>query len=798
MISEHAKKRLVLLDAHAIIHRAYHALPGFSSAKGEATGALYGFVTMFMKIVNELKPDYIIACYDLPGKTFRHEAYEAYKGTRSKTEDELVEQLKRSRDVCSTLGIPMYDLPGYEADDMLGTIVYKLRDRDDVDIIVASGDMDTLQLVQGDRVQVYTLRKGIKDTILYNEDAVCTRFGFAPKLLIDYKGLRGDPSDNIPGIKGVGEKTAMTLVGTFGSLEKIYTALEKKKDNVIQAGITEGMIQKLIEGKEEAEFSKVLATIRHDAPITFMLPEKTWRENFDMARAETLFTELDFRSLITRLRDVVHGKSNNTQEQEETSAPIVQDAPVSPQALQELGIALWLINSEITHPTLEDIYQYAGTRDFAEAQQYILKELTEKKLEKVYTHIELPLIPIIHIMHERGIMLDVAHLEKLSKKYHVILDTLEKEIYQHAGRGFNIKSLKQLGEILFDELKISGGVRMKKTAGGARSTRESELQKLQGAHPIIPAILAYRNFQKILSTYIDNIPLMADSEHRLHADFVQTGTTTGRFSSQNPNLQNIPASDEFRKDVRNGFIATPGYTLVACDYSQIELRVAALLSQEPNFIKVFQEGKDIHSAVAERVFGVSPDNVTPDMRRQAKVINFGIIYGMGVNALRENLGSDRTTAQEFYNTYFERFPGLRNYLDSVKTEALKKGYTETLFGRRRYFPALKSRLPFLRAQAERMAVNAPIQGTATADIIKLALIHVEKRLEKEKLIKSVFPLLQVHDELVYEVQDEDLEKATQCIRDEMEHIFERSFLQYQSPVPLVVNILCAKKWGDMK
>lgn len=790
MTEKKASKRLVLLDAHAIIHRAYHALPGFSSAQGEATGALYGLVTMLMKTVADFQPDYMVACYDLPGKTFRHEAYDEYKAGRGEAEDDLIQQLQRSRDICEAFNIPIYDKPGYEADDMLGTIVHQLKDNNDVEIIIASGDMDTLQLVRGDHVRVYTLRKGIKDTVIYNEDAVRERYGFGPELMVDYKGLRGDPSDNIPGIAGIGEKTATTLITTFGSIEDIYAALDTGEDVLADAGIKKGIIAKLQDGREDAEFSKTLATIRHDAPITFTLPKKEWRQGFNMMAAQELFGELDFRSLITRLQDMMGADNQSESEDQSEVEPDVHE-------VREIGIGLWLINSEITHPTLEDVYQHTGTKNWVEAKNRILAELEEKELTDVYTHIELPLIPIIDAMHERGILLDIAHLTKLSKKYHKILDKLESEIYSHAGTEFNIKSPKQLGEILFDTLQLSTKG-LKKTASGARSTRESELQKLRDEHPIIPAILQYRNFQKILSTYVDNIPDMADESGRLHADFIQTGTTTGRFSSQNPNLQNIPASDEFRKDVRNGFIAEKGYTLVACDYSQIELRVAAILSKEPNFIKVFQEGGDIHAAVAARVFEVDEKDVTVDMRRQAKVINFGIIYGMGVNALRANLGSDRKTAQDFYNTYFERFPGLRDYLDGVKADAMKKGYTETLFGRRRYFPALKSKLPFIRAQAERMAINAPIQGTATADIIKLALTHVADRLKKEKLDAKVFPLLQVHDELVFEIKDDAIEKASAIIKEEMEGILKNSFIAYDSPVPLVVDIVTAKAWGDMK
>ena len=373
----------------------------------------------------------------------------------------------------------------------------------------------------------------------------------------------------------------------------------------------------------------------------------------------------------------------------------------------------------------------------------------------------------------------------------------EKNIWKLAGREFNINSPKQLGEIIFDELNLSVKG-MKKSAGGARSTRESELEKLKDLHPIIAEILQYRELQKLLSTYIDTIPTLIGTDGRLHSQFSQTGSSTGRFSSNNPNLQNIPIKTERGKNIRNAFIAAPGYVLASFDYSQIELRVAALLSQDEYFITVFKEGKDIHTAVAMKVFGVSTDAVTPEMRRRAKVINFGILYGMGVTALRQNLGGERKDAQIFYDNYFAQFPTIAAYLESIKNFARTHGYTETLFGRKRYFPAIKSPLPFMKAMAERMATNAPIQGTATADIIKIGMKKAEDSLAQAGLLDDVHLVLQVHDELIYEIKVDAVDQAKKIIEDAMEHAVPLEFLKDRNPVPLKVSFGFGKNWGELK
>ncbi len=803
-----AKKTLVLLDTHAIIHRAYHALPEFINSKGEPTGAIYGLATMIFKIITELKPDYIVACFDLPKKTFRHESYDQYKAGRAKTDGALVAQIVRSRDFFEALSIPMYECEGFEADDLLGTIAEDVKHfKKNIDIIIASGDMDTMQLVDGIKVRVYTLKKGINDTILYDEDKVKERFLFEPKYLPDYKGLRGDPSDNIIGIKGIGDKTATTLISKYGTIENMYTKLKKDEKELQTCGITERILNLLKDGEEEALFSKTLATIRKDAPITFTLPEIVWKDTVVTDNVAQFFRDMEFKSLLNRFLSVVSREKVSTTDTTLTEKEIKETIEYSieeKENIEKAKIALWLLNSENADPDLDDVIHYKGSETFKDAFKLLEVDIEKEKLSYIYNAIELPLIPIIKNMEEKGIKVDIDYLDSLSKEYHRDLAKREKNIWKMVGHKFNINSPKQLGDVLFDELKIqdmgedSAKRRMKKTAGGARSTRESELEKLRGEHPIIDEILEYRELQKLLSTYIDTIPTQVAIDGRLHARFIQTGSATGRFSSANPNLQNIPIKTERGKNIRRAFVAPEGYVLLSFDYSQIELRVAALLSQDPYFIQVFKDGKDIHSAVAMKVFGVKESEVTHDMRRRAKVINFGILYGMGVTALKENIGTDRKEAQLFYDNYFAQFPTIAGYLESIKNFAKKTGYTETLFGRKRYFPGIRSPLPFIRAMAERMAVNAPIQGTATADIIKIGMKKAHDDLQEAGILEEVQLLLQVHDELIYEVKKEKVTQAIKIITTAMKNAIPREFLINLEPVPLDVSSNFGTTWGDLK
>ncbi len=792
-----SKERLVLLDSHAIIHRAYHALPDFSAAgTGEPTGALYGLVAMLLRLIQELKPDYIVAGFDLAGPTHRHEAYANYKAQRKETDKNLELQLTRSLDVFKAFGIPVYSHSGFEADDVIGTIVAKVKKNKNLDVIIASGDMDTLQLVDDKRVQVYTLKKGLNDTILYDEKAVEERFGFSPGNLIDYKGLRGDPSDNILGVKGIGEKTATDLIKEFGTIENIYKNIKK---------VTPERVKKLLtENEEEALFSKTLATIRTDAPINFSLPQ-TWRECFDLERVLTLFRELGFRTLSERVKKLAGNQaeigqknalSSSAEDIRSTPALAVRDlfSTQSPDA-KELGLMLWVVDSNITNPTVEDVLGFAKAKSLEEARPILENELDKRNVRKVFEDIERPLMPVVEKMNETGIKVDKEVLTELSKTYHKELRSLEKRIWKEAGEEFNINSTKTLSEILFTKLGLAEK-RQKKTPGGALSTRESELEKIKDKHPIVSLILEYRELSKLLSTYIDAIPPLLDKHSRLHSTFIQYGAVTGRMASNNPNLQNIPIKTALGRVIRNAFVAEKGYTLVSLDYSQIELRLAAVLSEDPKLVEIFKSGEDVHAGVASRVFKVPQEEVDKTMRIKAKTINFGILYGMGVNALRANLGisTSREEAQEFYNKYFATFTTLASYIDQTKAEAARKGYTETMFGRRRYFTGFKSPLPYVRAQAERMAINAPLQGTQ-ADIIKIAMRKISDYISEKGYQKEIRLVLQVHDELVFEVKDNLISELVERCKEIMESVIPKEKLH---GVPIVSDAHTGKNWGEMK
>lgn len=786
MAKKSQKTRVVVLDTHAIIHRAYHALPDFATSSGEPTGALYGVSLMLMNIITELKPDFIVACYDLPGGTFRNDIDENYKANRGEANTDLISQIERSRDILKAFSIPLFEKKGYEADDLLGTIAEKLKKDKNMEIIIASGDMDTLQLVDGDQVKVYTLKKGVKETIIYNEDAVVERFGFVPTLLPDYKGFRGDPSDNIVGIKGVGDKTATTLISNFGSIDQIYKKLKKDEQAFLDIKITPRIIGLLKDGEEDAVFSRTLAEIIRDVPITFDLPATHWREAVQPEDIVNLFAELEFRNLTKKARDFFDIHSVEQTEVEE----------VGSEDLKEVAIALWLIDSEKTDANLDDILAHTKEKIFQKAKEKIFEELKTLGLQDLFDNMEKPLIPVVSEMQENGIKLDKKYLENLSKKYHKSFDDIQAKIFKISGEEFNVRSPQQLSTILFEKLELpTKGV--KKGASGGYSTNIKVLEKLEGEHEIIPLIMEFRELSKLLSTYIDVLPGLVAADGRIHGEFLQNGTSTGRFSSNNPNLQNIPTRSELGRAIRGAFVAESGKTLVSLDYSQIELRLTAILSEDKYMINVFKEGDDIHSAVAAKVFGVEEKDVTSDMRRRAKVINFGIIYGMGVSSLQKNLGSDRKTAQKFYDDYFENFPTIKAYLESTKEYARKHGFTETMFGRRRNFASINSKTPFVRAMAERTATNAPIQG-AGADLVKIAMIKVDEYLTEKKVKKSAKLILQVHDELVYEVENDFVEEFSKKAESIMKNVFEDSFIKFKSEVPLEVHYSKGSSWYDLK
>lgn len=783
--SKDGKKTFVILDAHAIIHRAYHALPAFSNSAGEPTGALYGVTTMTLKIIETFHPDYIVAAFDLPKPTFRHRAYEGYKAGRIKADDDLVTQLQSSRKLFEAFGITILDSEGFEADDIIGTLVEQYKKDPQLEIIIASGDMDTMQLIEGSKVKVFTLKKGLNDTILYDEQAVKNRFGFKPIQLVDYKGLRGDPSDNIIGVPGIGEKTATNILNSFGSIEGLYKAIEKNKKSVIEKGFSERIIGLLEEHKEEAFFSKTLATIRRDAPVSYQLPEKHYLESIKTDELLKIFEKYEFRSLSHRVKKIFSIEEDEKEQEE-----------IDQALLQKTAIAFWVLYSENTNADYQTILQKTKTSTLSEAWKTIQEELRKRKLLDVFSKIEEPLIPIVNKMEERGILIDKEHFVSIRREIEKRLRQIEKQVTDISGETINLNSPKQLSKLLFDTIGIK--TKSKRKESGAFTTNAETLESLKDEHPIVPLILEHREIQKILSTYVESLLTHVKDDSRIHARFLQNGTTTGRFSSSDPNMQTLPAGGKWGKEVRHGFLAEKDSVFLGCDYSQIELRVLAMLSGDKRLLESFERGDDIHASVASLVFEVDQKDVTADMRRNAKVINFGIIYGMGVQALQKNLGTTKAQAEKFYKDYFDAFPTIKAYLEGTRDFAREHGYTETAFGRRRYFPTIKSPIPFIRSFADRMASNAPLQGTA-ADIIKIAIIDIDKALKQKGLLDKAHLVLQVHDELVYEVKESVWEEVQAIIIASMIGVIDNSPIKLQiTPVPLLVSAAKGSRLDELK
>jgi len=738
-----ARKTLIILDANALIHRSFHALPDLRTPKGELVNAVYGFTSILLKVLREFNPDYIAAAFDVAGPTFRDEEYKEYKAKRIKAPDELYAQIPKIKEVLGAFNISIYEKQGFEADDVIGTIAKLIQRKQaypKVETIIVSGDLDTLQLVDK-YTKVYTMRKGLLDTVVYDEEAVKKRFdGLTPSQMIDYKGLRGDPSDNIPGVTGVGEKTAIQLLLKFGSIDNIYKKL--KKSGVALEGIRPKIQEKLVQYKDQALFSRELATIRKDTPIDFNLEDLAWR-NFDKSGIERVFSELGFRSLLNRLLII-----DNPQPATRNPQPTTQ--------------------SEAIYDKIEALYK----------DGIFSKEIYE--LEKM-------LVPIINNMEETGIKIDKKYFAELLQEISKDLNCAENGIYKSLGKKLNINSPQQLSEALFTDLKLSTKG-LKKTPGGVVSTAAPQLEKLENAHPVIKELLKYRELQKLYSTYIKPLPEMADSKDRIHTSFDSLGTSTGRISSKDPNLQNIPIRGEWGFKIRKGFIAEEGFKFVAFDYSQMELRVAAHVSGDAKMQEFFVEEKDIHAMTAAEVFGINEGEVTSDMRNRAKALNFGVLYGMGVNGFAKSAEISRDDAQIFIDNYFGRFPKILEYLEKTKEFARNNGYVSTIFGRKRYIPEINSSNPGLRSQAERMAINHPIQGTA-ADIIKKAMVEITNN--QQPMTNDIRLLLQIHDELLFEIKDDIIKNIMTPIKNIMENI-------YTLRAPLRVCVAQGSSWDELK
>lgn len=764
-------KTIVLLDAHAILHRGYHAMQGFATRDGKPTGALYGFITMVLRIYEDIKPDYIAACFDLPKPTFRHLSYDGYKAGRSKTDDALITQIQEAYALCDALCIPVYKEEGFEADDLLGTIAEQLKKEANTRVIIASGDMDTFQLIDDDIVTVYTLKKA-NEAALFNSQSIIDRFGFGPFYIPDYKGLSGDTSDNIIGIKGIGDKTATELIKRYGTIEEMYEVLKKDRQVLLDAGFKERIVKLLEEGEEDALFSKTLATIRRDASTVYVEPEKMWKDMLSVEKYQEMCDLYEFRSLRNRLHTIKGGDTETVKEEE---------VSVAFHDLEEMRVMVNLLHSEMTNAHFIDIQNVAQVSSVDEVKKVLTTMLTKENLMELFTTVEKPIITLLEEMQKVGITLDVEKLGGMSKDLHGQVKVLETKIHGLAGVEFNIASPKQLGDVLYEKMGL--GSKIKKTKTGQKSTNVTELEKIADEHEIVAFILEYRELTKLLSTYVDLLPTFVKEDGKIHAHYIQTGAGTGRFACEDPNLQNLPVKSELGQKVRGAFVASPLKVLLSCDYAQIDLRAAAILSGDENLVEIFTKGIDVHTGTAARVFGVSEIDVTSDMRRKAKAINFGILYGMGVTALKEGMGVERKEAQEFFDQYKATFVRLMAFLEEVKADAWKTGYTKTLLGRRCEVPLLKSPLPFLRAQGERIAMNAPIQGTS-ADIVKLAMIDATSYIKEKKLVGKADLLLQIHDELIFEINKELSEEIANDLVAILENVLKKRNL---SEIPLVVS-----------
>ncbi|MFH1430500.1 MAG: DNA polymerase I [Candidatus Uhrbacteria bacterium] len=884
---------LLLIDGHAILHRAFHALPPMNTPDGRMVNAAYGFTTILLKVITDYAPTHVAVTFDTGETTFRHEEYKEYKGTREEQPNELYDQIGPIEDILEAFHIPTYALDGYEADDVIGTIAERAKDL--ARVLILTGDLDTLQLVD-DRVHVLALTTSMSQPTEYDPAAVRARFGLDPVQLIDYKTLAGDPSDNIPGVTGVGKKTATQILQAHGTLTRAVAAAKKGDAE----GMTPRIAQKLLDSEDAITLGEKLVTIIRDVPITFQLADAT-RQPVDRERAVAVFRDLGFMSLVKRLpekevlpneEEKVHsdaggGQNNLFQASEKLQegtfissskevtqlAKILAEAQAFTFAVDEVaGLAIatgehadsgygttipWKHSAPLapifaldmvaktTHDAKTAIHllaqhdiALAGNCDDTMLMSYLLapgtrkhdlesiafadlgieladnltahvhaiaqlapllrSRLVDEQLDRVYADIELPSMPVLARMEAHGILLDTDALASLSTQMHEQLDIADAHIYELAGEDFNIDSPLQLKHILFEVLGIT--VRgIKKTAkGGKLSTAASELEKLRDAHPIIEHVFAHRELKKLLSTYVDALPKLVGDDGRLHTTFNQVITATGRLSSSDPNLQNIPASDLWGPAIRSAFVAERGWKLLAIDYSQFELRIAATLSGDHILQQAFRNGDDIHAATAAGVFAVAPEDVTKDQRRVAKAINFGILYGMGATALAATTNTNRREAVDYIDRYFQTYPELHAWIEETKAVARKRGYVETLFGRKRYLPEITSGVHMVQAAAERMAVNMPIQGTQ-ADLVKMAMIAADKwvravdpapSIARSASSERIRMLLQVHDELVFEVRTDFVQEATRELTNILENI-------HTLPVPIVVDAKIGDSWGSL-
>jgi len=791
------QKTFLILDGNALLHRAWHALPQtMTTSDGTIVNAVYGFASVVEKMRADVKPDYMAVAWDLPGETWRHQAFKAYKATRVKKEQELYDQIPMIQKLMRAYGIPSLSAKGFEADDVIGTIARRNKKTKGLQTLIVTGDRDVLQLVD-DSTQALFFVKGMSETKLYDEAAVRERFDLEPQQLIDLKAFMGDSSDNLPGVAGIGEKGAHELVKEFGSVEEVFKTLKQKPEAI------KSTLQKKLEGQKDVALQmKKLVTIVTDVPLAgFAFDDAATREP-DFSKLVEQFRTLEFRTFIKKYEQKAQGSLFQDGVKQPLPAPQqVNGVTVGfdlkaemhrrgermKGPLFDIQIAAYLLNSSGRQFELPAIAQQwlkkstGDEQDLVALYHQLSSELKKTGLTKIMQEIEMPLLPILFEMEMAGVKLDSDFLKKLSEKMHHELDRLTKHIEKLAGREFNVNSPSQLADILFVDLKLSTKS-IKKIKTGL-STGIDELEKLQELHPIVKLIMQYRESAKLVSTYVDALPQLVAKDGRLHTTFNQTIAATGRLSSTNPNLQNIPVRTEAGREIRKAFVAEPGNVLLSADYSQIELRIASVIAHDEPFMKAFKEGADIHTRTAAEVWGVQESEVTKEQRYAAKAINFGILYGMGVRSLAKSTNLSQNEAREFLDKYFEIHPAIQEYIERTKQQAHQDGFVQTLFGRRRYLPEIHSGVQMLVAGAERMAVNMPMQGTQ-ADIIKMAMIKVAEAKLEARL------LLQVHDELVFEVAEKQAPKIGEEIRRIMSAVVKL-------PVPLVVDVAIGKNWGQL-
>ncbi len=842
-------KKILIIDGNSILNRAFYGVRPLTTTTGKHTNAIFGLVNMVQRQLSSIAPDYAAVAFDLKAPTFRHKMFDAYKAGRKPTPPELSSQFPDAKEVLRAMGLHVLALEGYEADDIQGTIAKMAHGLDDARAYVFSGDRDLLQLID-DRVTVLLATNS--DVLAMDENAFFEKYGIPPKHLIDMKGLMGDSSDNIPGVAGVGEKTAQSLIAAFTDLDGIYQNLE-------DARIKPGVRQKLIDHKEEAYLSKTLATINTEVPLGIKIDDIAYK-GLQKSELCQKFTELELNSFITRFHldeeeiAPIHVESKEAPAlsfKEATSREILslcgkcailkredgclfgadKDALFYRGALSEIrpffeaereivcfdGKELWhaLDREGIrTGATLLDLSLYAyvlnpgsGKTTLASMCSMFLNEsVSELTLspahllrleevmrtrvqevggEKILFDLELPLLPVLARMEKAGLMIDVEGMKEFGEALLSLSEELAGRIYMQAGEVFNINSPKQLGEVLFVKMGIE--YKKKKTKSGY-STDAQTLEEIRHLSPIVDDILEYRQVTKLHSTYTEALVRAADESHRVHTDFKQAQTATGRLSSAEPNLQNIPIRTKMGRQMRKYFIAREGYTLVDADYSQIELRLLAHIADDYHMIEAFKNGEDIHRKTAAAVFGIPEEDVTEEMRKKAKAVNFGIVYGISGFSLSKDIGTSVPEATRYIKNYMYNYPSVDRYLEDVVEKAKQDGYTETPMGRRRYIPELRAANAVMRAFGKRIAMNAPIQGAA-ADIMKCAMIRVAKRLSREALDATL--VMQVHDELIVEAKQSDAARVKEILREEMESAASIS-------VPLTVDVTSGPNWLDQE